>query len=136
MLFDFLKKYSDIFDTASHKEAPYPASSSSSQDEVNHKKFPNGKGNDKMIRKHLVFRGSVQGVGFRYTSYHLAESLGLTGWVRNEYDGSVSCEVQGPEYMIQEFLQKLNSHRWIYIESMDSDTLDVDSDESSFEIKY
>lgn len=42
------------------------------------------------VRKRIIFRGRVQGVGFRYTAKYLAQSLGLTGWVRNEYDGTDS----------------------------------------------
>lgn len=38
------------------------------------------------VRKRIIFRGRVQGVGFRYTAKYLAQSLGLTGWVRNEYE--------------------------------------------------
>ena len=48
-----------------------------------------------IVRKHIIFRGRVQGVGFRYHSTYKAENLGLTGWVRNCYDGSVEMEVQG-----------------------------------------
>ena len=44
----------------------------------------------------LRFVGQVQGVGFRWTSREVARTLGLTGWVRNEPDGSVSAELQGP----------------------------------------
>lgn len=36
------------------------------------------------VRKFLTFTGRVQGVGFRYTAEYLAQSIGLTGWVRNE----------------------------------------------------
>lgn len=36
-----------------------------------------------MIRRHYLFYGRVQGVGFRFTTYHLAKKLGLTGWVCN-----------------------------------------------------
>ena len=50
-----------------------------------------------MIRKHIIFTGSVQGVGFRYRARHAAELYGCTGWVRNEYDGSVVMEIQGTE---------------------------------------
>ena len=48
-----------------------------------------------MVRKHIIFYGRVQGVGFRYYSVYKARALGLTGWVRNLYDGTVEMEVQG-----------------------------------------
>ena len=48
-----------------------------------------------ITRRHIVFSGNVQGVGFRYRAYHAAQSLRLTGWVRNEWDGTVEMEVQG-----------------------------------------
>ena len=41
------------------------------------------------IRKHIIFYGRVQGVGFRYYAVQKANQLGLTGWVKNLYDGSV-----------------------------------------------
>ena len=42
-----------------------------------------------MIRKHILFYGRVQGVGFRYHATYKASLMGLTGWVRNLEDGSV-----------------------------------------------
>ena len=50
-----------------------------------------------IIRKHIIFHGSVQGVGFRYYSEHKANQLRLTGWVKNLYNGDVEMEVQGSE---------------------------------------
>lgn len=47
------------------------------------------------IRKHIFFSGIVQGVGFRYRAYHIAQMLGLTGWVRNTWDDRVEMEVKG-----------------------------------------
>lgn len=47
------------------------------------------------IRKHIIFYGRVQGVGFRYYAVQKANQLGLTGWVKNLYDGSVEREVEG-----------------------------------------
>ena len=46
-------------------------------------------------REAIRFEGSVQGVGFRYRMSQLARHYDVTGWVRNEYDGSVSAELQG-----------------------------------------
>lgn len=46
--------------------------------------------------------GRVQGVGFRYFAQTVAENLGLSGWVRNDSDGSVELEAQGlPEKLDQ-----------------------------------
>ena len=47
-------------------------------------------------RLRLHFVGEVQGVGFRWTARKVAQNLGLGGWVRNEPDGSVSMELEGP----------------------------------------
>ena len=46
-------------------------------------------------RIRVRFVGEVQGVGFRWTARKVADELGLTGWVRNESDGSVEMELQG-----------------------------------------
>ena len=41
--------------------------------------------------------GRVQGVSFRYYAEQQARRLGVTGWVRNEPDGSVAVHAEGPE---------------------------------------
>lgn len=74
--------------------------------------------NQEIVRKHIIFYGRVQGVGFRYHSYHKARSLGLTGWVRNLYDGTVEMEVQGERELIDQLVVHLNSQRFIDIEDM------------------
>lgn len=51
----------------------------------------------------LHFEGEVQGVGFRWTARRVATELGMTGWVRNEPDGSVSMELQGTTAQIGTF---------------------------------
>ena len=58
---------------------------------------------DGLRRVHMRVVGRVQGVGFRWTCRKVAVNLGLTGWVRNEYDGSVSLELQGPSGAIAVF---------------------------------
>jgi acylphosphatase len=46
--------------------------------------------------------GRVQGVGFRYFVARKAESLGVFGWVRNRWDGSVEIEAEGDEVALQQ----------------------------------
>ncbi len=52
----------------------------------------------------VIFRGRVQGVGFRWTTSNVAERFAVRGWVRNEPDGTVRCEVSGDPPEIDAFL--------------------------------
>ena len=72
-----------------------------------------------MVRKHIFFSGDVQGVGFRYRSFYIAQSLGLTGWVENLWDGRVEMEVQGSEASIREMLARIQQQRWINVTNME-----------------
>jgi|CXWL01.1.fsa_nt_gi acylphosphatase len=60
-----------------------------------------------LTRRHLAVRGHVQGVGFRWFTRQTAETLGLTGWVRNREDGSVEAEAEGTERALEEFVKRL-----------------------------
>ena len=69
------------------------------------------------VRKHIIFYGRVQGVGFRYYSVYKSRQLGLTGWVRNLYDGTVEMEVQGEQQVIDQlivFLQNFCRYKLIH----------------------
>ena len=71
------------------------------------------------IRRFYRIFGRVQGVGFRYTAYYAARQAGCTGYVRNEYDGSVTMEIQGSPEAIDYVFQEINKSRWIRISHMD-----------------
>ena len=72
------------------------------------------------IRKHIIFYGRVQGVGFRYYAVQKANQLGLTGWVKNLYDGSVEMEVEGQEELIDQLIIFLQNRTYIWIERIDA----------------
>ena len=56
----------------------------------------------KNIRAHVYISGRVQGVSFRWNTQHKAQQLGLTGWVRNVWDGRVEAVFEGPEHVVKE----------------------------------
>lgn len=85
-----------------------------------------------MIRKHITFQGWVQGVGFRYRARHTAGLYGCTGWVRNEWDGSVVMEIQGSEAAIDRVILAIEAGRYVRIEHMDSRMIPVDPNERAF----
>ncbi len=86
------------------------------------------------IRRHIFFEGRVQGVGFRYSAYYIAQSLGLTGWVHNCYDGRVEMEVQGEAESIDKMIQQLNAQRYIWIENMEMKKIEL-QDENGFRVR-
>lgn len=87
-------------------------------------------------RRHYIFHGRVQGVGFRITTYQKAIQLGLTGWVKNLSNGNVEACFQGEEVYIEDLVRYMQTIRYIYIDYIDEEDVDVLSHEKSFEMKY
>ena len=77
------------------------------------------------IRKHMIFSGEVQGVGFRYRAFVYARELGLTGWVINLDDGRVEMEVQGEEEKMTCLKDRLRNSRWIEIHDIEEQSIPV-----------
>ena len=87
------------------------------------------------VRNHITFYGWVQGVGFRYRARHAAQLYGCTGWVRNEWDGSVTMEIQGTEEAIGKVIQAIEAGKYVRIENMESRMIPVDPEERGFKTK-
>lgn len=85
-----------------------------------------------MLRQHVVFKGWVQGVGFRYRARHAADLYGVTGWVRNEPDGSVSMEIQGTQEQIDNVIIAIEKGTYVSIEHMDVKTIPLIESERGF----
>ncbi len=72
-----------------------------------------------MLRRHFVVRGWVQGVGFRWRAQQAANLYGCTGWVRNEWDGSVTMELQGEEEQINRVLVAVQAGSYVQVEELE-----------------
>lgn len=86
------------------------------------------------VRKRIRFHGDVQAVGFRWKASQTADHFGLTGWVRNEWDGTVLMEIQGQEELIDQLLVRLYRDKYIVIDHMDIKNIPVDEEERSFRV--
>ena len=87
---------------------------------------------EQIIRRALRFTGWVQGVGFRWRAIHAANAVGATGWVCNNFDGSVSMEIQGTEEQIDQVILAIERGTYIKIENMQAKTIPVVDGERSF----
>lgn len=90
---------------------------------------------EKIIRQHMKILGHVQGVGFRYRAKYVAGGLGLIGWVRNDWDGSVEMEVQGTLEQINQMLKLVNQGTYIIIEGIERKEIPCKEHESGFHIR-
>lgn len=61
------------------------------------------------VRAHIFVKGRVQGVGFRWFVEDEANARGLTGWVRNLWDGRVEAMVEGYRDVIEDLIRALEA---------------------------
>jgi acylphosphatase len=61
------------------------------------------------ITKRYIVRGRVQGVGFRFFVEREAHTLGIAGWVRNNFDGSVEILATGTQEQLSALRAKLQT---------------------------
>ena len=84
-------------------------------------------------RRHWHFTGSVQGVGFRYRAQYAAQLLDLTGWVENNWDGTVDLEAQGSAAQLDRLVPTITgTSHWIHIETFTCKSILPDPAERSF----
>ena len=81
---------------------------------------------ENLIRKHYWFSGRVQGVGFRYRACYIASSLGVTGWVRNNWDERVEMEAQGTREDLARMVEMLYRQSFIGIEVVEEMVVPVE----------
>ena len=74
-----------------------------------------------MVHAHIFYYGTVQGVGFRFTTRELAAGLGLSGWVKNLSDGRVEIFVEGQQAVIEQLIRELDGRFKGYIKNKEVD---------------
>jgi acylphosphatase len=56
----------------------------------------------------VIYKGRVQGVGFRYTVLRFAQGYdSLTGYVKNRQDGAVEMYIEGKDYEVESLLEDI-----------------------------
>ncbi|MDO4288769.1 MAG: acylphosphatase [Eubacterium sp.] len=89
-----------------------------------------------MKRYYIIVSGRVQGVGFRYFCLKTARQCQLTGWVKNQTNGTVALEVQGKEANLSLFIQTLRQgDRFIRVDDYQIKQLEL-ADDNDFKIRY
>jgi acylphosphatase len=86
--------------------------------------------------KHVVFTGHVQGVGFRYTARNVARQHPVSGYVRNQPDGTVEMLVQGTPTDIDNCIQDVQQEFESYIRETRIEPAPYNPRYTSFEIAF
>ena len=88
-----------------------------------------------MKRYYIIYKGQVQGVGFRWRLMQIAYKYNLTGYVRNLDNGDVETEIQG--FGVDEFLKEsLQQDYFIVIDDYAVKELDLVTNEEEYKVIY
>jgi acylphosphatase len=83
----------------------------------------------------VLYRGKVQGVGFRATAVLLAQDYAVSGWVRNLRDGSVELWAEGPEAEVESFLTAIRDHWQGYVSDEERTPQEPTGEHDGFEVR-
>ena len=86
--------------------------------------------------KHILFKGRVQGVGFRFTALRVANRYELTGLVRNLPDGSVEMIAQGLADDITGCVKDIEESFPAHVSETETKEIPVDPRYSDFKITF
>ena len=88
-----------------------------------------------VTRQRVIFQGRVQGVGFRARARMVASRYAVTGWVRNEPDGTVMLEAQGTETDLHAYMTELRKRTSGLVEREIHAHIRTEPHENGFEIR-
>ncbi|MFH0955076.1 MAG: acylphosphatase [Candidatus Micrarchaeota archaeon] len=85
----------------------------------------------------MVVFGRVQHVGFRFLISYTAKKMGLSGFCRNESDGSVRIVSQGTKEKLEQFAKTVSKGTfWISVDTVSLDWFDSFEPLNGFEIRH
>ncbi len=87
-------------------------------------------------RRRVIFKGNVQGVGFRFTACRAAGGPDVTGFVRNLPDGTVEVVAEGESAEIDAFLDDLADRMGHHIRDRNEQRGQVTGQFRSFDVRY
>ncbi len=87
-------------------------------------------------RLNVFFKGTVQGVGFRYAAVSIANRLNIYGWVKNLHSGEVEILAEGPEQALRELLDSLDKEFGGYISGKKVEWEEPTSEFKDFDIRF
>lgn len=93
-------------------------------------------GSSPLTRATVLFSGSVQGVGFRYTARSVARDFNVEGYVRNLPDGRVELVAEGTPAEVDAFLAALDRAMSGYIRSRDRQDSPATGEFTGFSIRF
>jgi acylphosphatase len=89
------------------------------------------------VGAHIIIRGMVQGVGFRYFTVRNATALDLTGYVKNLPDGRVEVRVEGEKDRVDELKKILDrGPGFSSVDDIDFRYMDFTAKFKEFSVEY
>jgi len=85
----------------------------------------------------IVVIGRVQGVGFRFFTKETADMYGISGWVRNCFNGNVEVEAQGNEELLRQFIKEIKKGPMFgHVSDLKTKDIKIIAHENEFKIRY
>jgi acylphosphatase len=89
------------------------------------------------IAKKYIIKGRVQGVGFRYFTNHIANRIGVLGYVKNQWDGSVEVYAIGSEQQLSILKTGLSKGpSYSHVEKIIEEDVTLNSNYYTFDIRF
>lgn len=88
------------------------------------------------VQVHIIFKGHVQGVGFRFTVERIAMNLGIVGWVKNLDEGNVEVVAEAQKEVLDDFLDRIRSYFSRYIRGEEIIFLEPTGRFRDFQIRF